>query len=142
MVPKLLRDLLRRELCGHETYLDKRTNAVLQQAVVDLIDVGKIVDGIARGIFVVQAYFVVENRMEADVVETGGLLHHAEIVAVAFAQRQDGAAGAKHALPIMGKGMAGRIDIDGEGFTLYCWRRLRGRRLRGRRLGPRRRRLK
>ena len=48
---------------------------ILEQAVVDLVDVGKIVNGLTACVFVVHADFVVEDRVKANVFEIGCGLH-------------------------------------------------------------------
>ena len=50
--------------------------------------------------------------MEADVLEVGGLLYIAKVAAVAVAQAQIGASGAKHVLPEVGRGWAGGGAVD------------------------------
>ena len=47
LVPEGMHILAQRELLRHEAEFDKRPHAVLQQTVIDLIDVGKIVDRIS-----------------------------------------------------------------------------------------------
>ena len=51
-----------------------------KQAVVDLIDVGEVVDGVAVLVFVVDADLVVQDGVEADVSEVRDLLYGAQIV--------------------------------------------------------------
>ena len=58
------------ELLGHEAEFHERAHVILQQAVIDLIDVGKIVDRFSVGIFIVQTDFVVEDGMKPNVCET------------------------------------------------------------------------
>src|SRR5579864_8210456 len=89
-IPKSLDRLLRSQLFGHEAQLDKWANAVFEQAIVDLIDVGKVVDGMAGGILVVDADFIMEDRVEADVFKTSRLLHLPQILAITIPQTQDG----------------------------------------------------
>src|ERR1700722_1784145 len=101
---------------GHETELDKRTYVILEQSVVNLIDVGKIVDGLALGIFVVDPDFVIENGVESNVFEVGGRFHLAEIVLIAFAQAENGAAGAEHLFPKVREAMRRSVDVDLESF--------------------------
>jgi len=47
---------------------------ILKQAVVDLIHVGEVVDRLAGAVFVVEASFVVENSVEADIFEAGNVV--------------------------------------------------------------------
>lgn len=69
VVPKWMRAIRRCELLGHKAQFDKRPDAILEEDVVDLVDVGKIVNGSAQGIFVIDADFIVKIRVEADVPE-------------------------------------------------------------------------
>ena len=113
LVPESMKRVLVRGQCfGHETQFDERTHPVVQQAVVDLIDIRKVVQRMALGILVVDSNFIVEDGVEAHVLEAGNLLYIAEIVAIALAQRHDGALGAKHVLPEMGERMGGGGGVD------------------------------
>src|SRR5260370_33197988 len=89
---------------GHEAELDERTNMILQQAVVDLIDIGEVVDGAAVFVFVVEAGFIVEDGMEAVVFKAGDALGFTQVVAVALAKAKDGAPRPKHFSPEVGEG--------------------------------------
>ena len=113
-VPKRVQVIGGRELLGHEAQLDKRAHVVLKQAIVNLVNVRKVVNRMAGGVLVVQADFVVENRVETNVIEIGDGLHLAQIVTVTFAQREYGAARAEHLLPEMREGMRGslRVNLD------------------------------
>ena len=115
-IPEGLVDVFGGELFGHEAQLDKRTHAIFQQAVVDLVDVREIVDGISGSVLVVDAEFVEENAVETDVLEIGDGFYGAEIVAIAFAHGEDGAARAEHLLPEVGKRSALGGGVDGVGF--------------------------
>src|SRR5260370_30774553 len=59
----------------------------------------------------VQGKVVGEKGVEANVFESGDAFRFAEVVAVAFAERQDGAAGAKHLFPKMRERMRGGPGI-------------------------------
>src|SRR5271168_636179 len=100
------------ELFGHEAELDEGADFVFEEAVVDLVDVGEIVDGLAGLVFVVEAEFVVEDSVEADVVEAGDALGFAEVAAIAVAEGEDGAAGAEHFFPEVWEGMGGGVGVD------------------------------
>ena len=81
------------ELLRHEADLDDWANAVVQQTVVDLIDVGEVVDGIAVFVFVVDADLIVQDGVEANVAEVrDSSSRRARSFAIALAQGQDGAA--------------------------------------------------
>jgi hypothetical protein len=114
--------LVRRQLLGHKAQFDERTHAVVQQAVVDLIDIGKVVLGMSLGVFVVDSDFIVEDGVEADVLEAGNLLYISEIVAVALAQSHDGALGAEHLLPEVGEGVSGGGGVDLNHIGARCSR--------------------
>jgi len=90
---------VRGELLGHEAKLDEWTNVILQQAVVDLIDVRVVVDGAPFFVFVIEAGFIMENGVEADVFEPGDALRFAEVIAVAVAKAQNSAPRTKHFFP-------------------------------------------
>ena len=104
------------QLLWHEADLYDGAHAILQQAVVDLIDVGEIVDGIAVLVFVVDAYLVVKDGVEANVAEVRYFLHGAKIFAVAFTQSQDGAPGAEHLFPEVGEGSGLGVGVDLDGL--------------------------
>ncbi len=115
-VPERMKSVgIRSELFGHEAELDERADVILEQAVVDLVDVGVVVHGMAVFVFVIEAGFVVENRVKANVLEAGDAPGFAEIVAVAFAEGKDGATGAEHFFPEVGEGMgrSGGVYFDG-----------------------------
>src|SRR5579863_4343852 len=104
------------QLLGHEADFDEGLDAVFEQAVVDLVDVCEVVDRVAVLVFVVDAEFVMKDGVEADVAEVGDFLNGAKIVAIALAQREDGAARAEHLLPEMRKGCGARLRVDGHGL--------------------------
>src|SRR5713226_3238658 len=107
LVPKRMRRRrVRGQFARHEAQFHKRADAIFEQPVVNLVNVRKIVNGIAGIVFVVKPYLVMENGVKPDVFEAGDALHFAKIAAVAFAQRDDGAFRAEHALPKMWKGMS------------------------------------
>ena len=94
---------LGRQLPRHEAQLDKRTDAIRQQTVVDLVDVGKVVARPPRIVLVVEAHLVVEDGVEPHVLDARCRLDLSQIVPVTLAQRQDGASGPEHAFPEVGK---------------------------------------
>ncbi len=106
------------ELLGHEADLDDGANAVGEEAVVDLVDVGEVVDGVAVLVFVVDTDFVVEDAVEADVAEVGDFVDGADVVAVGLAEGEDGVAGAEDLLPEVGEGGGGGVGVDGD--ALRC----------------------
>ena len=97
---------------------------VREQAIVDLIDVGEVVDGgvvgslrreagiLGLAIGIVEADLVLEDAVETDGLEVGGLLHGAQVFAIALAQREDGATGAEGLLPEMRERSCGGFCVD------------------------------
>jgi len=77
---------LRGKLARHEAELHKRANVIFQQAIIDLIDVGKIIDCFSPGTLVVQADFIMEDGMKPDVGKPRCVLDFTQVVAIAFAQ--------------------------------------------------------
>src|SRR5215472_13679307 len=88
-VPKGMTNFFGRELARHKTQFDERTNAILQQAVINLVDVGEIINWRAAGVFAVHPYFVLEDRMEADVFEMRDAFDLAQIAAIGVTQAED-----------------------------------------------------
>src|SRR5437868_3405645 len=106
------------ELFGHEADFDEGANFIFEKAIVDLVDIGKIVDGFAGRIFVVDANFILKDGVEPDVIEICDSLGLAQVMAIAVAERKNGATGAEHFFPEMrqGAGWCGGIDLDGFGM--------------------------
>src|SRR5277367_3756326 len=119
-VPKRLASIGGGQLPRHKAQLYERAHMILEHTVVDLVDVRKIVNGLAGCIFVVHADFVMEYSVEANVFEIGCGLHFAQVAAIAVAQAQNGAAGAEHLLPEMWKGMGGTVEVNFHGFRHGC----------------------
>src|ERR1700757_368461 len=117
LVPEGMVVEARGELLRHEADLDEGADSVGEQAVVDLIDVGEVVDGVALLVFVVDAEFVVKDGVEADVPEVGDLLHGLHVVAIALAHGEHSAAGAEHLLPEMRERRSGGVRVDGDGLS-------------------------
>src|SRR5262249_33838908 len=99
---------------GHKGEFEEWTDTVVQEAVIDLVNVGKIVDGLSLRIFLVHPHLIVENSVEADIFHLGRLLHLAQVTAIAAPQRQYRPAGPEHALPRVRKRVARRpwINLD------------------------------
>src|SRR5580700_8501193 len=115
-IPKRLHHLRRGKFLGHEAEFHKRADAVLQQAVVNLVDIGKIIERLSLEILVVQAKFIVKDGMEAYVFKSSSVFDGAKVAAIAFAKRQTGATGTEHAFPIVRKSVADGMCIDDYGF--------------------------
>jgi hypothetical protein len=79
------------QLLWHEADLYHRANAELQQPIVDLIDIRKIVDRVAVLILVIDPNFVMQDGMKAHVLEICYLLYRAQVVAIALTQGKHGA---------------------------------------------------
>ena len=112
MVPERVRGQRCSQCARHEAHFDERPNAVGEQAVINLIDVGPIVDRPALGVFGVDAHFVVEDGVEANITNVGGRFHGPQVAPIAFAQRQDRPARAKHLFPVVWKRAGGRSRVD------------------------------
>ena len=82
---------LGRQRLRHEADLYKGPHAIGQQPIVDLIDVGPVVDRVALLVLAVDAVLIVEDRVKAHVLETGDLLYAPEIVAIPRPQAEIGA---------------------------------------------------
>src|ERR1700730_2881408 len=124
--PKRVQNLLGGELLRHETEFHERMHAVLHQPVINLIGVGKVINGSAAGVLAVDSNFVVKNCVETNVLEAGDLLDVMQIAAIAFAQAQDRAPGSEHALPKMRERMSPRREIDINRLRRSLSLRLRG----------------
>src|SRR3954447_16971564 len=92
------------QLLGHEADLDHRTYSVLEKPVIDLIDIGEVVDRVPVLILVVDADFIVKDGVKSHIAKAGDLFDCAQIIAVTFAEREDSAARTEHLLPKVGKG--------------------------------------
>ncbi len=84
---------------------------MFEQTIVDLVDIGKIVDAsIVRGrrsrvlhlgelngaaVRIVQSDFIVEDAVKTNFAEIRNLFHGTQVFAVAVAQRKDGSTGAE-----------------------------------------------
>ena len=58
----------------------------MDQTVVNLIDVRKVINGSAVLVFIVNADLIIQDCMKANVLEAGDLLHVLQVPAIAFAQ--------------------------------------------------------
>ena len=96
----------------HKADLDKRPHTVLQQSIVDLIDIREVVDRISLPVFVVNANFVMQDVMKADITELSHFLHFAEIAAIPLAQGKNRASRPECLFPKMGKRVCRRMDIN------------------------------
>src|SRR5712692_9922981 len=103
------------KLFGHEAELDEWADVILEQAVVNLIYIRKVVNGLAIVVLIVQANFVMEDGVETNVFECGDAFRFAEVVAVAFAESDDAALRTKHSFPEMRErmGRSRSINLDG-----------------------------
>jgi hypothetical protein len=109
------------ELLRHEADLNDGTNAVGEEVVIDLVDVGEVVDGVAVLVFVVDSELIVQDGVEANVFEVGDLFYGFEVVEIALTKHESAAAGAEHLLPEVGKGSGGGVGIDLDVFLRARW---------------------
>src|SRR3984957_16683650 len=105
LVPERIENNLRSTLARNKAQFYEGTHAVLQQSVINLIYVGKIVDWSAARIFSIYADFVVENCVESDVFKVGSTFHVTQVAAVRIAETQNCPPRAEHLLPIVRKWM-------------------------------------
>ena len=79
---------------GHEGELDEGADVVGEEGVVEGVDVLEVVDGVAVGVFGVDAHVVMEDAVEAEVVEADFVLYGGELGLPVGAEAFVGAAGA------------------------------------------------
>src|SRR4029077_19512793 len=115
-----------REPARHEAQLHKRAHAVGQQAVVHLIDVRKVVDGLAAPPFAIDADIVIEDAVKAHVAERCDAAYGTQVLAITLAQAQHRTPRSEHVLPEMRQWPRGCRGIYRDGLG-----DLRGERCRG-----------
>ena len=103
-------------------------DAEVEEAIVDLVDVGEVVGAglldlgggkagvLVLGVGIEEADVVVEDAVEADGLKSCGLLHGAHVLAVVVAEGEDGAAGAEGLFPDVGERGGGGVGVDGDGL--------------------------
>src|SRR5690242_7542852 len=116
LVPEGVRCQIRGELARHEAKLDKRLHSIFKKSIVDLIYIREVIDRPALRILIVDPHLVMEDGMKADISEVRNLLHSPQVRPIAITEAKHSAAGTKHLLPKVGKGMGGRIRIDRDRF--------------------------
>src|SRR5215469_6969735 len=104
-IPKRVQSLLRGQLPRHEAQLNKWLHSVGQQAVVDLVYVGEVINWVPFRIFPIHSHFVVKDGMEADELEVSSLLYFPEVTPVTLAQAKEGASRTKHLFPKVREGL-------------------------------------
>src|SRR3984957_11208212 len=129
LVPKCLASVRRGQLPWHKAQFHERAHVILEQAIVNLVDVGKIVGGLTAGVFVIHADFVMEDGVEANVFEIGGSLHLAQVAPIAVAQTENGTPRSEHLFPEMWKWMGGTVDVNLYGLPRGCALRMDDRRM-------------
>src|SRR5208282_5045616 len=122
-VPERVQVVLGRQLLRHEAQLHERPDAVAEQAIVNLVNVGKVVDGIARGVFIVETHLVVENRVEADVLESSRSLHLAQVIPITLSQRENRSSRSEHLLPEVREWASRGLDINRNDFGCVALRK-------------------
>src|SRR5215469_683832 len=80
------------QLAWHETEFNEGPHSSLQQSIVDLINVRKVVSRMALGVFFVDSNTIVQNVMEAHVLELSDFFHCAQIATIVVTQSQNGPA--------------------------------------------------
>src|SRR6185437_10927946 len=127
-----LMNRLRCQFFRHEAHFDERPYAVREEPVINLIDIGKIVDRLSVCVLAVDPDVVIQDRVEAHVAELRYALHFTQVAAIAVAQAEDCAAGAEHLLPKMRKRMVGSRSVDNNGLRCLFlsgsgeWRQTQG----------------
>ena len=104
----------RSQQLGHEAQLNERLDPIGQQAVIDLVNIVKVVDRVVLPVFGVNPYLIVENGVEADIAEICDLLYLAQIFPVALAHGEHSPAGTEHLLPEMGKRFGHGMGVNGD----------------------------
>src|SRR5580698_4610228 len=117
LVPESMQGVMSSQLLRHEAQLNKRSHVFGEQTVIDLIDVGKVVRGATLAVFVIQTDFVVENRMEANVIKIRRLFDLAQVSPIAVSQAKRGASRAEHLLPEVREGMRRSSRV----YNDYLW---------------------
>src|SRR5215831_10054760 len=106
--------LSRRQFLRHEADLDERPHPVVQQPVINLINVGKVVDQISLLVLVVYSNLIVQNVVESQVTETGNFFHFPQITAITLAQRKNGPPRTKRLFPEVWEWPARGMTVDGD----------------------------
>ena len=102
---------------GHEGELDEGADVAGEERVVEGVDVLEVVDGVAVGVFGVDAHVVVEDAVEADVVEADFVLDGGELGLPVGAEAFVGAAGAYGVEGGCGVRAEDVGGVDGEGLV-------------------------
>lgn len=79
-----------RQFLGHKADLNNWAHAILQQAIVDLVDIGKVVAWYAVFVLVIYPKLIMKNAVKTDIVEVGNLLERSKILAIALAESKRG----------------------------------------------------
>jgi len=117
MVFERVHGLARGELARHERQLDEGANAVRQQSIVDLIEVRKVVERISAFVFVVDSDFIVQDRVESDVLEICCIFYKTQILPVTVAKRKNCPPGTEHLFPEMREAVRRSPRIDDDFFV-------------------------
>ena len=68
-----------RQRLWHETQLDKRLHARVQNRIVQRVDVLKVVDGLTLLVFAVDPHLILQEAVKANVLEAALPVHYAQI---------------------------------------------------------------
>ena len=120
---RVLRHFLR-----HEAQFDERTNTQIQKTIVNLIDVGEVIDSVTLGVDRIKTDLVVKYSMKTHILEIGRDFDQSDVPSVTVAQCQDRTAGAEHLLPEMRKRRPRPARVHFEGGRLHLGLRLRNHR--------------
>src|SRR5215472_15031278 len=71
---------IERQLLRHEADLNNRPHTLRNQALVDLIDIGEVINRIAMVILVVHAKLIMQDRVESQVLQISDLSHRGQVV--------------------------------------------------------------
>src|SRR5215472_2493919 len=111
-VPEGMENRRRRgQLAWHEAEFNEGPHSCLQQSIVDLINVRKVVSRIALGVFLVDSNTIVQDVMETHILELSDFFHCTRIAAIVVTQSQNGPTRTKNALPVVRKGMSRSAQV-------------------------------
>src|SRR6266496_2919051 len=103
-VPERMRRILCSHCAGHETQLDEWANAIFEKAIINLVDIRPVVDGLAVRIDAVHAVLIMKDGVKSYVLDTGGLLNGTQVAAIGLTKGEIGAARTVHLFPEVGEG--------------------------------------
>ena len=90
LVPEGMRHVPGGQFLRHEAQLYEGTHPVGQQAVINLIQVRKVVERLALLVFIIDTNFVVKDGVEAHILKAGDLFDFPQVLTIAVTQGQHG----------------------------------------------------